>query len=712
MVEHVFPPILREQYPFRIIGRLVTSVDSINLTREQKANNVSFAGSSKITETLQKVNYAQCIKSMLLLYSWNPLYRSAALMQAVHNINAYDNKKYWPIVSNGKGLTTRQAYVSNMKRLEPILAEYTSKIGGRSIRMDHTFKVAKFGRVSGTDGKYCSFYCLLSVMNEYGEIVGWWFSSSKSMAMLEKELELMTKRSGINVRDIWIDNPHQETSFLQKTFGNEVSVYRDIFHLTKDFYDECAAKSNLRQQFMGELSNAIFAVSESDILDNTEDFVSKYAGATDMRGKSMKWFKDNKKVRNFLKCPNKIIEGLVSIRRKYRDKKDLFKKGMLPLFEKTIHELKSGIYGKVNQPIDQHLKGKDGIVYSTRGSSILESFHMFLQGFLEGYSLGIVPLHFICCDMVYRWNMNRGLKLGRQNCLAIYEPQLLTDVVVLCNELGLCIPNDFCNWKALESQWKGGRPTPLQHEMFGSLQANYNEIWYQEAKKYYEKHPDKVRYKRELEPHEVGFDLEYQLYRLYTPILAMPITTKSEKSMFMYLLFCQIRCNLPWPLGVTSVYTMVSLSIENKYIRNRMMNLQQNDMQQIAQKWCALRLKALEDEEKYVKIVYNENERGTILFEASNIYLKSERNIKDHCKEVKKMIESLELAGSTHDERSTFIFKRQEIETVSEHPNYMQHIELDIWGNPIYELIPPVHIPYAKEDFNRDINVQGNFIMM
>ena len=76
------------------------------------------------------------------------------------------------------------------------------------------------------------------------------------------------------------------------------------------------------------------------------------------------------------------------------------------------------------------------------------------------------------------------------------------------------------------------------------------------------------------------------------------------------------------------------------------------------------------------------------------------------------MIESLELAGSTHDERSTFIFKRQEIETVSEHPNYMQHIELDIWGNPIYELIPPVHIPYAKEDFNRDINVQGNFIMM
>ena len=464
-------------------------------------------------ETLHKVNYAMSVKCMLLLYSWNIRYRDS-MNAAVHSIQAYSNKAYWPVVTTLRGEGMLNDYVTNMKRLEPVMAEYTSRIGGRILKMDHTFKIAKFGRIGGTRDQHCQFYCLLTIMNEFGEILAWWFVSSKSLAMLRTDLNKVAQREDIKLQDIWVDNPDQEGNFLKHTFGENVNVYRDIFHLTKDFFQECRQRSNLRELFMGELSNCIFEVSADDIVKTYDELhLAGKLSVEEIDEKTMRWFKEHKGVCTFIKKPNVIVADLRKLQAKYKNKSDLFKTGMDALFDQTIVALQRGAYGKPDEPIDQHLEACDGTYISTHGSSILESFHLYLQGFLEGYSIGIVSLHFICVDLVYRWNLNRGKKLNRMDCLAIYDPQLLTDVVKLCTNLQVPVPHCFSMWKPFEKQWEGGCPAQNAKEMFGALRAHYHEIWYEEACRYYEKFPEQVSDDDiEFYPHQRGFSSLYEKF--------------------------------------------------------------------------------------------------------------------------------------------------------------------------------------------------------
>ena len=279
--------------------------------------------------------------------------------------------------------------------------------------------------------------------------------------------------------------------------------------------------------------------------------------------------------------------------------------------------------------IDQHLEACDGTYISTHGSSILESFHLYLQGFLEGYSIGIVSLHFICVDLVYRWNLNRGKKLNRMDCLAIYDPQLLTDVVKLCTNLQVPVPHCFSMWKPFEKQWEGGCPAQNAKEMFGALRAHYHEIWYEEACRYYEKFPEQVSDDDiEFYPHQRGFSSLYEKFRLYTPVLPKPIAGKEEKQMYMYLLHALMVRPVAWPIGMTSIYTMVSLSIEDEKMLNIMKHMTATEYKKIAQSWCKHHLEARAKDDPTMSINFPTHQGiGTKIFRTSEVFLKSEQHI-------------------------------------------------------------------------------------
>lgn len=58
-------------------------------------------------------------------------------------------------------------------------------IGGRILRIDHTFKVAKLCKIKG---QYV-FKAVFEVMNEHNEIVAYWLTTSKSVPEMKLELE-------------------------------------------------------------------------------------------------------------------------------------------------------------------------------------------------------------------------------------------------------------------------------------------------------------------------------------------------------------------------------------------------------------------------------------------------------------------------------------------------------------------------------------------
>jgi hypothetical protein len=59
---------------------------------------------------------------------------------------------------------------------------------GEYLKIDHTFWITKF--VRDKSGKQY-YEAMLTVMNEYAEVIGYYFCTSKSLSELEKEMELL-----------------------------------------------------------------------------------------------------------------------------------------------------------------------------------------------------------------------------------------------------------------------------------------------------------------------------------------------------------------------------------------------------------------------------------------------------------------------------------------------------------------------------------------
>jgi hypothetical protein len=101
--------------------------------------------------------------------------------------------------------------------------------------MDHTFWVAKFVREANGNQFY---YAMLTVMNEYAEVMGFYFCSSKCLYELKEEMTLMNSRyaEGQNIKVVYTDNARADEMFLRSVFGASIQVKRDIFHVLNDYF--------------------------------------------------------------------------------------------------------------------------------------------------------------------------------------------------------------------------------------------------------------------------------------------------------------------------------------------------------------------------------------------------------------------------------------------------------------------------------------------
>jgi len=133
--------------------------------------------------------------------------------------------------------------------------------------MDHTFWVTKFVRDQNGDQTY---YAMLTVMNEYAEVMAFYFCKSKSLYELKEELQLLKSRytSSDTIRVIYTDNASADEVFLKSVFGDGIQVKRDIFHVLNDYFKSCY-KHPLRSWFIGDIRECFF----TDDLDDKEAII-------------------------------------------------------------------------------------------------------------------------------------------------------------------------------------------------------------------------------------------------------------------------------------------------------------------------------------------------------------------------------------------------------------------------------------------------------
>ena len=111
-------------------------------------------------------------------------------------------------------------------------------------------------------------------------------------------------------------------------------------------------------------------------------------------------------------------------------------------------------------------------------------------------------------------------------------------------------------------------------------------------------------------------------------MLPKPIAGKEEKQMYMYLLHALMVRPVAWSIGMTSIYTMVSLSIEDEKMLNIMKHMTATEYKKIAQSWCKHHLEACAKYDPTMLINFPTHQGiGTKIFRTSEVFLKSEQHI-------------------------------------------------------------------------------------
>ena len=133
-------------------------------------------------------------------------------------------------------IITTDNKVDELLRFEPTFNASLCNKQGKFLRIDHTFWACKFARNSQNKSDYTS---LFTIMNEYQEILAYFFCDSKSLNELKTEFLLFKKRMIENVSVIWTDNPRSDANFLREIFGEDLIIKKDIFHVLQDYYKMC-----------------------------------------------------------------------------------------------------------------------------------------------------------------------------------------------------------------------------------------------------------------------------------------------------------------------------------------------------------------------------------------------------------------------------------------------------------------------------------------
>jgi hypothetical protein len=478
LLETWYPPSVRNVMEFRVFKKRIVHRDFIRMSRECKMH-MSVNAIHEMHKTMQYYDYYDQMKNYMLYKTKEGLPPSA---MDHHLIDPHSTDKFGEFTDlNGwDGSVASPQFIKGViqdeiMRIEPLMSGQVGSLRGRYLKIDHTFYVCKFGRDGAKLQEYSS---LFTVMNEYAEVIAFYFCDTKSLNELSTELNLLNERLNGEVRAIWTDNPRGDSAFLKNTFGEDVIVKRDLFHVLQDYYKMCF-KHPMREMFMSELSDCFFSYDADDILKRIdEDVRLRGLIREELCVKPPRYWKG--RVRRYVVNEEEIENHLEKVLARYWHR-GFFKVNMGKTHASIITQLKNGwLTDPPNETCFINIGTIETPKYITiRGTSQLESFHSKIRSILHGPTTSRHLLHALVFDFIYRWNIRKAEKNRNMNSLRIYDPQLANDLKIL--SIGLNseqIPSSIRKYCLVHLN--ADELEPFVDETFGIIRFHYAKSTFRE----------------------------------------------------------------------------------------------------------------------------------------------------------------------------------------------------------------------------------------
>lgn len=646
-----FPPLLRMEIPFIVFKKLIVHEQLIQEIREGKMVS-SMSGIQRCHATLLKTQYMNNLKRYLLAcrrLQTHPGLRFFARDYQIKQFPSFDQLPYSAISSS----QMTRIYKTEILRLLPLIHGYTSLLHGAALKWDHTFWVAKM--VTDENGTARS-SCVFTIMNGVGEVLASYFCPSKSLNYLKQELQMFRNRNNFfeTAKVVWTDNPTGDANTIRELFGPETLIKRDIQHAFLDYCKGCLQKSNFRKSFIREVVDAFFQTEDIDM----EGVFLRYADIytrDQMKKFPKSWWK--RRVRRYTRKKLSQEQILEQIFLRYRNKK-LFNSNMTEIHSKIIAHVRQGWYeDPPSEMITMHYNiGTDEkpIFITIRSTSQLENYHRVLRLPMEG-CMSELLMHLVYVDVMYRWNINKAIRIRKVPLLNVYDPQLYNDIFKLYEDLGIAVdlrPEFIAFWTSVKPAWDlATGPDPEIHETFGVLRHAYGSEAYQVSQEYVDDISDQLA--------DENFECN-DIFHVQEQLEAKNNFLLNEKKAQLQL------------QGLTRVATPIDneeqeqfyYSMVVKYLpRTNRIIFESVDHIQMAIDWNIEIHTSILNDSSTVSTTLSQGHRYDKDFPLEKIFLKNSEHLRDHARSLDTRLERRSIFD-TNEERRVFYNYRNTLGTV------------------------------------------------
>ncbi|KAI3653227.1 hypothetical protein MP228_002652 [Amoeboaphelidium protococcarum] len=436
------PPHVQQQLPCTVIDNTILDNQLIQLMDRMIMRGVSFNEFVKMLDELfnnqhQSRHLAYLSASTFVRRNPQKTLMFQALPALIDPFPEFSDKDQYN-VSIPSTTVLKKFYYKSQMDVYDLKNAAVAQVTGKVLSGDHTFKAAKVP-VSKSQQIFEGLY---SLVNEYGQVAGFWLVPNKSLKELTGEFEVLKQRYAAKDEEgpqaFFTDLCCTERAFLSDMFeslsatGQGQRVLLDIFHFMERY--PVKKKHPLYSLFASNLRDAIFICSEEDMQDVKS--VLQQRGVSDKQMDQIKrsYLLRNGKVRRFVPPADILSNRIDQVVQMFRAvNSEFIDDQVMKHHERNLKHAKDGC---LSDPpgVDMYLQlkpGDDGSFKQFkcfRGTSQQEGYHMMLYNAFQAKSISPELYNVMLMDFVYRRNQDAALTCGLTPDFHIYNPLVLSQI--------------------------------------------------------------------------------------------------------------------------------------------------------------------------------------------------------------------------------------------------------------------------------------------
>jgi hypothetical protein len=434
------PDHVQQAFPAKVFPKSALDKDLTLILQRQVVKGQSFIDFRQMINELKHEKYWSRHLEYISTELYNRFQKRDSIFANTRPIRAFgDFKNDW----KGSVPTTdvlKRAFVLHSAETEELKNWSMMSLTGTILRGDHTFKVAK---VPFQDHQRI-FQAMYSLMNEYGQILGYWMVNCKSLNEIKKELEMVKRRYtrlGRTGPDLfYTDLCCSERSFWENLFESlrvgpldhktvptdpenvglpyaDLKMQRvllDSFHLMNRY--PVSKLHPLYAAFMCNLRDAMFVVCPEDKAAVMKLLRKRNHSEEELEALPSDYFVRTCRVRRRIPPAAELSVRVNAVLTQFREIDPTFINDAVWRAHKSCmeHLVKGCLSDHPDVALyfefeDEDNDNKFVKMRCGRGSSLLEGFHLHISEATAGKMVGPLLFDHQLREMIYRWNVDRSI---------------------------------------------------------------------------------------------------------------------------------------------------------------------------------------------------------------------------------------------------------------------------------------------------------------